>query len=56
MKITIIVPCYNEELVIEILYKRLINVLSNYNDIDAINKLYEEAKELLKLMGMPFKN
>ncbi|MEI0485624.1 glycosyltransferase family 2 protein [Brachyspira intermedia] len=36
MKITIIVPCYNEELVIEILYKRLINVLSNYNDYEII--------------------
>lgn len=36
MKVSVIVPCYNEELVIEILYKRLINVLSNYNDYEVI--------------------
>ncbi|MEI0518194.1 glycosyltransferase family 2 protein [Brachyspira murdochii] len=36
MKVSVIVPCYNEELVIEILYNRLINVLSNYNDYEII--------------------
>ncbi len=36
MKISVIVPCYNEELVIEKLYNRLIDILSIYKDYEVI--------------------